>query len=390
MIDRVGKDCCGCAACMNICPQHCIEMAANEEGFLYPHVQTEKCVNCGRCMKACPILEKKSPVKDDKRNAWAVIHQDRNVLMASSSGGLFTALAAGVFERDGCVFGAGFTEDFSRIHHMMAETPEDLYALRGSKYLQSETGDCYCAVREQLNRNRWVLFSGTPCQIAGLKGYLGRDYDQLITVDVICHGTPSACVWQHYLKHIEEELGVKATEVSFRNKKYGWRKYGISIKSDGKEIYHCSAQNDPYLRIFIKNSCLRESCYHCMIKETGFFSDITMGDLWGVERISPKTDSTLGVSLCLIHTEKGEQLFEWVKKNMYVTQLDYNQAVLYNPSLVSSAGRPRERDSFFSDLNHLSWNRIEKRYAQDKLGTIMRRKISSSPIGAVLKAVLKK
>ena len=388
MIARVGKECCGCGACANICPKHCIRMTENHEGFLYPQMQEENCVNCGTCEKVCPVLQEAS-AQDSGKQARAVMNRDQDVLMKSSSGGLFSALADEIIARGGCVFGAAFTADFGRVHHRMAENIEDLCALRGSKYMQSDLEDCYPAVREQLNQGRWVLFTGTPCQIAGLKGFLGRNHERLICADVICHGAPSSLLWRSYLKHIQKKLGGRVSAVCFRDKTDGWKKYGIKITAEDGRTYRCAMGQDPYLRMFLKNVCLRESCYHCKVKENGFFSDITMGDLWGVEQILPETECDLGVSFALVHTEKGKHLFEQAGRGLNVLPIDYEQALMHNPLLTGSVRRPDARDDFFSDLETLSWSKLERRYAKDRIDTVVRRKISASPIGKLKRAIIR-
>ena len=390
MIDRAGKECCGCAVCVNICPKHCIRMAQNEEGFFYPEIQVENCVNCGACEKVCPVLEGRYVANTDLKETWAVQNTDQGILMNSSSGGMFTALACVVFDMSGCVFGAAFSEDFKRLHHIMAETPEELHRLRGSKYLQSETEKCYLLAEEQLKQDRWVLFCGTPCQIAGLRGFLGRDFDRLIMVDVICHGTPSVLLWQAYLKHIEDKIGGRAVAVSFRDKKEGWKNFGIKITTEGEKVYYCPRQKDPYMKMFLKNICLRESCYHCKVKETGPVSDITIGDLWGAEKIIPEMDSTFGISLAVVHTEKGRQFFEKMKESMAVASVDYVQALSYNPVMVRSVKRPDERDSFFSVLHTSSWPILEKRYVKDKLSTVIKCRISKSVFGKMIRVFSQK
>ena len=386
MIDRIGKECCGCSACAHSCPKSCIRMKENKEGFLYPEIQTENCINCGACEKVCPVLAEKA-AEADIRQAHAAILRDQDVLINSSSGGLFTALADAVIDKGGCVFGAAFTEDFRAVHHVMAESAEALCMLRGSKYMQSDPEDCYPAVRKELDRDRWVLFTGTPCQIAGLRCFLRKDYDRLICADVICHGTPSSRLWQYYLKNTEEKLGGKAIVVNFRDKAFGWKKYGLNITAVGNEVYYCPMKEDPYLRMFLKNVCLRESCYHCSVKEKGAFSDITMGDFWGVEHILPETDCRRGVSLAVIHTEKGRVLFEQTRGNMQVIDVDYKRAVSYNTLLTDSVKRPPERDRFFSDLNKLSWNKLERRYLGEKRTALIRRRLSASPIGAIRRKI---
>ena len=383
MIDRVGKECCGCSACEQSCPKHCIRMAVNREGFLYPQIQWADCVHCNLCETVCPVLRETIPGRGDLREAWAVVQQDPCILKSSSSGGLFTALADTVMEKGGCVFGAAFTGDFGSVQHRMAQTPEEVCSLRDSKYMQSDTADCYPAVKEQLDLGRWVLFTGTPCQIAGLTGYLGRDYDRLICADVICHGAPSALLWQQYLHNVEENLCGKAAAVNHRDKTEGWSRYGMDITAENGKTYHGSLKEDPYLRMFLKNVSLRESCYHCRIKEKGSPSDITMGDFWHVEEFLPKLDSGMGVSLALVHTEKGRVLFEQAGGRMEVIPVEYPGPLRYNPSLTNSAVRPRQRDRFYADLKRLGWMKMEKRYLKDHWWNAVRRKLSASPVGAV-------
>ena len=187
-----GIACCGCTACISICSQQCIVMRRNEEGFLYPQVLNESCVHCGLCLKVCPILQTEGWGKYDFREAWGVTTKDNNILLNSSSGGLFTALAETVLAENGCVFGAAFADDYQTVCHVMVENREKLSMLRGSKYIQSEMGNCYIAVKEQVKNDRKVLFTGTPCQIDGLRRFLGTDSDKVFFVDVICHGVPSA------------------------------------------------------------------------------------------------------------------------------------------------------------------------------------------------------
>lgn len=387
MISKVGNDCCGCAACANVCPKKCIQMKANKEGFLYPKVLADACIKCGACEKVCPVLYSEPEKKADREETWAVSALDPEILRVSSSGGMFTVLAQKCLNEGGCVFGAAFSEDMRTVRHVMVETMEELNTLRGSKYIQSEIGDCYTAVRDQLKAGRRVLFTGTPCQTAGLKNFLGREYDNLLTVDLICHGAPSALLWQKYLDAKEKEMGGKAVTANFRSKKNGWRAFGMQIDFHNGLSSYQTISKDPFLQIFLKNASLRESCYHCAVKKKdGFISDITMGDFWGVEKAAPEMDNPMGVSLALIHTENGMRYFEQIKAAFYAKKVNKESALRLNPVYRQSVIRPKKRDRIYADLKSKDWNTISKKYMSDSLKVTIRRKLSKSFLGKLVRA----
>ena len=390
MIDKAGNLCCGCSACASICPKNCITMKANAEGFLYPAVDTDACVACGRCEKVCPVLQDGNAPGPDFREAYAAITNDSDTLLSSSSGGAFTELSKTVLRSGGCVFGAAFSEDFKSVRHIMAESEAELYALRGSKYVQSEIGETYQEAKRQLDSGRNVLFSGTPCQISGLKNYLQKDYDNLLLVDVICHGTPSPAMWEKYLSHLEQSMGGKAKYVSFRHKENDWRRFGMELPFEGDKRYYKPLGEDPYLKMFLKNDCLRESCYACKVKEAGSTADITIGDFWGVEHAEPEMDNSMGVSLVLIHTEKGRRAFEQIPSGMTTGRTDYDRAISYNSAMTQSVARPMERDCFFEDMRQLGWDKLEKKYASEKLKTKVRRMLSQSLAGKIRRKLLQR
>ncbi len=377
MFEQIGNKCCGCASCATICPHSCISMEYNEEGFLYPVVQTNACIKCGLCKRACPVSNAKAFIPNPIKEAWGLIANNQSILLNSSSGGLFTLLAEKILKERGCVFGAAFTDDFQHVRHIMVENNEALSLLRGSKYMQSVMSNCYQVVKEQLKAGRKVLFSGTPCQIAGLKSFLGKDSDFLLCVDVICHGTPPAKLWQKYLRHIEKKTKGVVKSVNFRHKENGWKRFGLEAPMSGNVRYYRAFQQDPYMKMFLRNYCLRESCYQCNVKNSGSVADVTIGDFWGVENVAPEINSYLGVSLVLIHTEKGKEYFERIKPYMFLQRVDYEQSIAYNRVVNTSVRRPPERDVFFFDLPKLDWDKLECKYTKEKLTRRIKRKLSS-------------
>ena len=387
MNDIAGKLCFGCSACICACPQKCIQMLENSEGFLYPVIDEKKCVNCGLCRRVCPAL---SDVKNNEHNlneVYAAVSKDPSVLMKSSSGGIFTELAKQVIMEKGCVLGASFSDDFRSVHHTMAESDAMLGNLRGSKYMQSVVGGVYPEIKKQLEAGRTVLFSGTPCQVAGLKSYLNKDYEHLFTVDIICHGVPSAKLWGCYLADIEKKTRGKAKYVSFRYKVNDTTRLETKrLATDGK-IYYKAYSEDPFLKMFLKNDCLRESCYDCKAKENGTMADITIGDFWGIGKIKTNFDCSDGVSIIIVHTEKGKRLLKRAQPCLNIQPVDYTSAVAGNSALNMSSVRPAERDEFFVDLRRLKWHELEKKYAGEKLHTVLRRKLRSSFIGSIKRKI---
>lgn len=320
--------CCGCSACEQICPKQCISFRRDQEGFVYPFVNNSICINCGLCERVCPVInlrEDRLPLK-----TFAATNNNEEIRRNSSSGGVFSALAEKTICKGGKVYGARFQNDLSVVH-CKADTLDGIAQFRGSKYLQSELKDIYKAVRNDLNKGIEVLFSGTPCQIAGLKLFLQKNYENLIAVDFVCHGVPSPTVWQSYLDLFRKETEV--TSVSFRNKEFGWHRFGVF-------------SDNHYMQVFLSNISLRPSCYQCPTKKGRSGSDITLGDFWGIENINPEIDDDKGISLLLVNTKKGEifcnNLDIWVKEE------NYQYAVKYNPSIEYSVPESFVRTKFFS------------------------------------------
>ena len=367
------KACCGCWACENVCPKGCIRMEEDNEGFRYPKVDTEKCIECGLCEKVCPI---KQPRQDDTvPESFVVQNKNAQILRNSTSGGFYSAIANYVIEKGGVVFGAAFDENMT-LRHTYSETLEGCTRFRGSKYVQSRIGDNYKKAESFLKSGRKVLFSGTPCQIAGLNLYLRKEYENLLTVDFICHGVPSPGVWREYLKeeiarqcdgknsvlsHPMEKESVKIKHISFRDKKLGWKKYSFALilsVSDRHGVENTVLLSEPlnknlFLRGFLADLYLRPSCYACPAKCLKSGSDVTIGDFWGIEKVMPEMDDDKGVSVVLFNNIRSCCNVEYSKLNAIVSETRYEKVVLSNSALTYSAKAYMNRKNLVPDKNLL-------------------------------------
>lgn len=337
--------CCGCSACQQICPKHCIHMQPDDEGFLYPHAEASLCVNCGRCDQVCPVINRYEPSAIPKSYACKV--NDEGLRADSSSGGVFTILARKIISHRGVVFGACFKADWSVIHDY-ATTITELKRFRGSKYVQSDVGDSYQKVKAFLQEGRIVLFSGTPCQVAGLNHFLGKNYTNLYTIDIVCHSIPSPAVWQRYLGEIQS--GKAITHITFRDKIAGWHNYGLAISSDETIIEQGSKEQNLYMRAFLSNLIVRPSCFACPARNYTSGSDIMLADCWGLEKYHPELDDDKGMSQALILTEKGSMLFEECRADLFTLGIPYHEVeaqALHLPITASTKPNPF-RTYFFS------------------------------------------
>lgn len=380
MIDiKDKKDCCGCHACISICPNNCISMRADEEGFLYPIVDTGVCIDCGLCEKVCPVINQCTPRKPIK--VYAAKNRDEDIRLKSSSGGVFSIIAESIIEDGGVVFGAKFDKDWNVVHSW-TDTIEGLAEFRGSKYVQSCIGDTYREAEAFLKQDRHVLFSGTPCQIAGLKKFLRKEYKNLLTVEVVCHGVPSPLVWRDYLdyKRAKRATGKNSvssslnelpviTGISFRDKTNGWKKYGFKIeyaafeaaentvsKSSNNDNYEITPFNeDLFMKGFLNNLYLRPSCYHCVARQGKSGADISIADFWGVQTIHPELDDDRGIGLIIINTLIGAYYFNGLKNKINSTLSYYKRVITYNPCIVKSVAVPKYRDEFWESYskNHI-------------------------------------
>ncbi len=349
-------NCCGCSACQQICPKQCISFERDYEGFLYPSVNREVCIECGLCERVCPVLNQGDVIRPI--STFAAKNCDEYIRINSSSGGIFYALAEKIIKEGGIVYGARFTEELS-VEHGVAHDFEDISEFRGSKYLQSMMNDTFKEIRSNLNKGIKVLFSGTPCQVVGLRNFLQKSYDNLTLIDFVCHGVPSPSVWQDYLHSFSD---IYIDSAAFRDKGQGWHRFGIF-------------SDDHYMQVFLSNLSLRPSCYSCPSKQGRAGSDITLGDFWGIEHIDPEIDDDKGTSLVLINTLKGEKFFKDL--NIGSKEESYEEALKFNPSMEVSVDEPEKRAKFFHVFSHSGFNAAYKATMIPSLPFRLKRKLKS-------------
>lgn len=339
------QDCCGCSACAQRCPKQCISMTEDEEGFLYPQVDTSKCVDCHLCEKVCPVInqdEARSPI-----SVYAANNPDDDIRKESSSGGIFTMLAEKNIENGGVVFGACWNNDWEVVHDF-TETKDDIAKFRGSKYLQSKIGDNYLKAEQFLKAGKSVLFSGTPCQIAGLTKFLRREYANLLKVECVCHSVPSPGLWNLYLSQLLESKRRKRNDIlsiKFRDKITGWKGYSCSIAYTDGFVSVENREDNLWMRGFLADLYNRPSCSQCPAKGHSY-ADIVLGDLWGISELAPEIDDDKGMCLVISSTSKGDTVLDSigvVKKKKFTLE----QVVEKNPAIVYCVDRNERRDIFY-------------------------------------------
>lgn len=335
--------CCGCGACMNACPRQAIRMEKDEYGFLYPVINEAQCVSCGLCKMVCAFTEGKSRNQAEPQ-PYAAASCDAGILKSSASGGIFAELAKAVLARGGTVFGAAWNPDLT-VSHVQIENAGELWRLQGSKYVQSDIGAAYSQAEQQLKAGKEVLFSGTPCQIAGLYGYLKKEYASLYTVDLICHGVPNATLLREDLQYVSGN-GAQISQVSFRDKAYGWGTVGSVVTKDGRKRRYSSLQS-PYYAYFLEGAIYRDSCYHCRFPSEKRVGDITLGDYWGVESAHQDAGTMMdirsGVSCVLVNSENGKKLMEYTQGNISWIPSDLEKIRRRNGQLVHCCAEPEKR-----------------------------------------------
>ena len=296
-------------------------------------------------------------------NTYAVYAKDEKLRLESSSGAVICLLANSVIDLRGIVYGVAMSNDCRSAVYCRVNNGEDLSKLRGSKYLQAIVGDTYKNVKNDLQEGYIVLFSGTSCQINGLKSFLGKEYENLYCVDVICHGTPSPKLWRKYVDYLEKQQNAKLISVNFRCKDNSWKDFGIKRIDEHHKAIYVSKDTDPYMVMFLRDYCLRPSCYECVAK-SNHKSDLTIADFWGIDNVAPEMNDGKGTSLVITRTDKGDSLFEIISKNLIKKAVTYEAGVSHNPSEYSSVRYPNKRNCFYGDLDSLGFDKMIQKYGQ--------------------------
>lgn len=344
--------CTGCTACASVCPHSAISMTADEEGFLYPQINNDVCTDCGLCERICPARKPAEYEPQRKRRGFLVQHGNDRILSDSTSGGFFTAIADWTFQQGGAVCAATFDDEF-HVMHAFAEAGADLHRFRGSKYVQSDLNDCFLRIREMLENGRRITFVGTPCQVYGLKAFLGREYEQLYTVDLVCHGVSSPKLWDSYLQYQQKKYHAKAIDVYFRSKKYGYQSETMKIRfSNGRE-YAQTISIDPMMRCFHANIASRPSCYACPFKLLERCSDFSIYDARNAHRLlpgNPRMDDR-GYTNVIAHTARAAHLINELP-DLHVTEIDVEAAIALDGKMIRQCGAPHpKREGFYQNLS---------------------------------------
>lgn len=348
-ITKIGDKCVGCRSCELQCPKKCIQYTENKEGFFYPVVDAQNCIDCGKCLQHCPMNDKED-AKKSPIGVYGFKNKDKKRIVNSASGGAADTIVQHILEKQGVVYGCAYDDNF-RVHHIEVTSKEESWRLQSSKYVQSDIEDCYKRAESRLKNGELVLFIGTPCQIAGLKSYLGKvEYDNLYTIDLICHGVPSPKLFKKYIEYMENKMGEKVTYYNFRSKeKRGWcAQFSIGTKTKKKTT---ELALDKYGKHFLLGNNYRESCYQCKYANTSRVSDITVGDLWGVEKIAPEFFSRDGVSLVMINTEKGKKIFEQIQNKVECIPCKLEAVMEKQKNLKGPTQRTAIRDTFYDEID---------------------------------------
>lgn len=353
--------CSGCTACMNICPRNAIQMIEDEEGFKYPKIDKEKCINCGACYKICPNVKKSS--QNNIMEAYGVKHKNEVERKTSRSGGVFIAISDYILNQNGIVYGAEQSDKNEKFYvsHNRAAMKEERNNFKGSKYVQSDMKNIIELVKKDLSNGKKVLFSGTACQVAGVKSCIPDKYQEnLYTCDLICHGVPSPRVYKDFLRYIEEKEGKEIEKFNFRDKKFGWdTHFETIIFEDGSEI-----STEYFKNLFYGHNILRPACYKCNYANTHRPADITIADFWGIDKIEPSFYDKIGVSLTIINSQKGKKLFEDVKECLDVIKCSIDDCIKYTYTLNQPTPMSEERENFWKDYKNKNFEYIIDKYAK--------------------------
>lgn len=355
------KDCFGCTSCYNTCPTKAITMERDEEGFLYPEIGQALCIDCNKCINICPKLQEGHYKEKDNPEFYVAKHKSNDVLMKSTSGGMFTALSDVVLKKGGVIYGVDYDDDFNVLHRR-AETVEERDRMRISKYVQSNLTDIFTQIKKDLKEKKYVLFTGTPCQTAGLRGFIGKSplAKNLYICDVICHSIPSPLIWEDYKKLLEKEQGGKLTDVQFRSKIIDWSRENSNktflYKTTANEEIH---NDERYYKLFFgKKTIMRPSCEDCNYTDIHRASDITIADYWGIEKYAPEWMDVKGVSVILVNNEKGAKLLEECSKNIHFEKRPAEESLNEQQRLREPVKFPENREQFWNDYRKYGFEYI--------------------------------
>lgn len=362
------KDCCGCGACVNVCPKQAISMIHDEFGFRFPAIDESKCVGCGKCEKVCAYQN--SITGNKILEIYACATKDKKLLFSAASGGVFAQIAKCFLEDAGVVYGAALIDNGGlQTQHIRVSKIEELFVLLGSKYVQSDMGNMYQAIKQDLTDGKQVLFSGTPCQVASVRKYLGKDYDNLFLLDIICHGVPSQMFFSDYLKQLGKKHNGAITEFSFRNKSKGQgATSAYKVKSQkGEKEYICNGKVMSYSSLFLKSYTYRENCYSCPYAKPERMGDLTMGDFWGFHQEHPEVvalDNEKGISCVLVNTQKGKQIFDKYSSQFETIQSSFEKVDAHNDQLHEPSRKPEKRETVLALYRDGGYEAVEKYYQE--------------------------
>lgn len=371
------EDCCGCTACKHICPTHAIEMVSDQEGFLYPEINQKLCIDCGLCKQVCAFQNGYDVSTNFSiPEVYAAKHKKEDIRMSSTSGGAFTAISDFVLKNEGVIFGVAFDENMNVIHKA-ANTSDERDMFKGSKYVQSDLNDVYKEIKELLNTGRQVLFTGTPCQTAGLKSFLAKDNtEKLILCDIVCHGVPSPLMWREHINHLEEKANSKIDYYYCRHKVKGWHAHNeMVIFKNGKRDYK-SILSQKHKNLFYSHNILRPACHSCKYTNMARPSDITIADFWGIEKHMPEFDDNKGISLVLINSAKGKEVFGNIENELIIRRS--NERDCLQPQLREPSKPSPNRAEFWKEYESNGYRYVIKKYGGYNLKSIC--KITSKNI----------
>lgn len=384
-ISIVEKKCFGCRSCEHICPQKCISFTEDNEGFIFPKIDVEKCINCGKCVLHCPVMSNDNFYESNSM-FYVAKNKNKNRIMQSASGGIADVLSKYILEQNGVVFGSAYDIDLN-VNHIYVDKEEQLSLLQSSKYVFSDTNTTYLMVKKLLLDNKKVLYTGTSCQIKGLLSFLGKDYNNLYTISLICHGVPPLKLFKEYIKFLEKKYNSKIIEYNFRDKsKFGWGT-NVYIKFENGKKIRKPLKFDEYGMDFLNGENYRECCYSCPFANTKRIGDISLGDFWGINKFYPEKYDEKGVSLILINSEKGKRIIKLISDKIEIMQVTKESAVYKQENLKKPTVRPEIRDSYFFHAYKGGYFRkkIIKKSLKDRLLLLIPKKIKK-----IIKRVIKK